>query len=1179
MQLKSLEIYGFKSFGEKTTLLFEQGITGIVGPNGCGKSNVVDAIRWVLGEQKTKKLRSEKMEEVIFNGTQKKKKASFCEVSMTFENTRNILPTEYTTVTITRKLFRDGESEYLLNNIPCRLKDITNLFMDTGIGPDSYAIIELGMVKDILNDKDHSRKQLFEEAAGVAKYKVRKLATFRKLEETQGHLSRVEDLLFEIDGNLKTLEKQAKKAERYLDLRSNYRHQSSQLAYLKIRHLNDAYESIEAQEQKFQEEIMGIQASIDLQDAKILEIQKEIVDQEIKLSISQKELNQHTEFIQKVESEKSIRNERLKYLQQREYSIGQQLQQEKTQLESSEKFQIHSRTELEAQKAILQSAENEFIEQKAIFEKAQADRLLKQKIQDEMLEALKVQEGNLSQLIREKEIRQIRIESLTTEVSRNEQEKASRIQELDAFSEKLISLQSLTEQLAFDTEALLNKKQETESQQQQLSDKSIQLKDEIYRLNGILNAKQNEFDLTKSLVENLEGFPESIKFLKKEFTWTKEAPLLSDIFGCEEIYKVAFENFLDPYMNYYIVETRLEALAGIRLLSNAAKGRANFFIMQEIRQHTLAAPISVDNCIPAIQLVEVQEAYLPLAKFLLNKVYMANQERDIPEQVNPGTVFLTKEGNITERKFILSGGSTGLFEGKRLGRAQNLEKLEKEIRTLDQKLQELRDELNKVLIQIQNLKDLNITKSYEDKNKIYQASLQDYNILKTKEEEYRNFLQTTGLRTEDLWTEINRVKEEIETFHPQITELQTAVELQQQSVLSFKDQVSEANQWEATQSGLHNQLNLNCIELKNKVVNLEKDIQRSVEADVRIHQQIQTLKAELEETKTEILKLVNTNMTNDDEIIGLYKIKTEKEAQTLALENELTQFKSSVLQVENKIRQERKNKEEIDIQRQQVKDQIAQIKLELHTLKDRMEVEFGIQLADLSEAILADLEEPSVESLLIQVSKTKEKIQNFGEVNPMAVEAYQELKERYDFITVQKNDLTEARESLLSTIAEIDTDARNTFMDAFTRIRENFIKVFQTLFNEGDICDLILINSEDPLDSDIDIIAKPKGKRPLNINQLSGGEQTLTAISLLFAIYLLKPAPFCVFDEVDAPLDDANIDKFNTIIREFAGNSQFIIVTHNKRTMVSTHVIYGVTMQETGVSKVLPVSLEALQLN
>ncbi|NBV14765.1 MAG: chromosome segregation protein SMC, partial [Sphingobacteriia bacterium] len=458
-------------------MLFEQGITGIVGPNGCGKSNVVDAIRWVLGEQKTKKLRSEKMEEVIFNGTQKKKKASFCEVSMTFENTRNILPTEYTTVTITRKLFRDGESEYLLNNIPCRLKDITNLFMDTGIGPDSYAIIELGMVKDILNDKDHSRKQLFEEAAGVAKYKVRKLATFRKLEETQGHLSRVEDLLFEIDGNLKTLEKQAKKAERYLDLRSNYRHQSSQLAYLKIRHLNDAYENIEAQEQKFQEEIMGIQASIDLQDAKILEIQKEIVDQEIKLSTSQKDLNQHTEFIQKVESEKSIRNERLKYLQQREYSIGQQLQQEKTQLESSEKFQIHSRTELEAQKAILQLAENEFIEQKAIFEKAQADRLLKQKIQDEMLEALKVQEGNLSQLIREKEIRQIRIESLTTEVSRNEQEKASRIQELDAFSEKLISLQSLTEQLAFDTEALLNKKQETESQQQQLSDKSIQLKD------------------------------------------------------------------------------------------------------------------------------------------------------------------------------------------------------------------------------------------------------------------------------------------------------------------------------------------------------------------------------------------------------------------------------------------------------------------------------------------------------------------------------------------------------------------------------------------------------------------------------------------------------------------------------------------------------------------------------
>lgn len=1180
MQLKSLEINGFKSFGEKTKLVFDQGITGIVGPNGCGKSNVVDAIRWVLGEQKTKKLRSEKMEEVIFNGTQKKKKASFCEVAMTFENTKNILPTEYTTVTITRKLYRDGESEYLLNNVPCRLKDITNLFMDTGIGSDSYAIIELGMVKDILNDKDNSRKNLFEEAAGVAKYKIRKHQTLRKLEDTQKSLSRVDDLLFEIEGNLKTLEKQAKKAEKYLELKAEYRHISSQLAFLKIRNLNDTYESVGKEEQGLQEQVMGIQASITKQEARILELQKEIVDREKSLADAQRDLNAHIDHIKKIENTKSIRSERLKYLQQREFAIGQQMEQEKLQLDKSRDFIRNAELGLDEENTRLRAHTTGYEELTQKYEAAKKlQNELAQKVEDAQ-NLLRTKEQEVQKAIREKEIRQIRIESLRTELSRNEREQANRSVERDSFTIKLSQLESLTLELAAEVEQLKQKKESTEVELNGLNDKISGLKDEIYKNTGVRNARQNEYDLTKSLVENLEGFPESIKFLKKELTWAREAPLLSDIFGCEEVYKVAFENFLDPWMNYYIVESRDEAIAGIRLLSNSAKGRANFFIMQEIRNFKSDQKHTFEGLIQAIELVDVHEKYQPLAAFLLDKVFMAQAEHTIPGNIPPGCVVLTKEGTMTERRFILSGGSTGLFEGKRLGRAKNLEKLEKEIKRLDIKIQEQKSELDKLNTEIAKLKEHNYARLFDDKNAVYQARLQELGILKSKDEEYRNFLESTGARSEDLMIEIERLSEEIQNMEPEIETTKLQLEQAGTQAQLQKDALQEAGIQFNSVSDAYNREHVRLIELKNMVTNLEKDIERHKENEARFTQNAGKLKEELEETKLEIQSLVEVNMQNDDEILNLYQIKKGKEDITGIQEEKLNQTKSGIHQVEQQIRQERRQKEEIDTKKEQIKERINQVRLELHTLKDRMEVEFGIQLSDLGDELLEGLPEDfDMDTMAKQVIKVRDKIHSFGEVNPMAVEAYNELKERYDFIQTQKADLVEARESLLSTIQEIDTDAKAAFMDAFTRIRENFIRVFQTLFSEGDVCDLVLKNADDPLDSDIDIIAKPKGKRPLNINQLSGGEQTLTAISLLFAIYLLKPAPFCVFDEVDAPLDDANIDKFNNIIKEFSGNSQFIIVTHNKRTMVSSHVIYGVTMQELGISKVLPVSLEALNLN
>jgi chromosome segregation protein len=559
---------------------------------------------------------------------------------------------------------------------------------------------------------------------------------------------------------------------------------------------------------------------------------------------------------------------------------------------------------------------------------------------------------------------------------------------------------------------------------------------------------------------------------------------------------------------------------------------------------------------------------------------MAQAEHNIPATIPSGCVVLTKEGTMTERRFVLSGGSTGLFEGKRLGRAKNLEKLEKEVKRLDIKIQEQKSELDKLNTEIVRIKEHNYARIFEEKNAVYQTKLQELGILKSKDEEYRNFLESTGARSEDLLIEIERLVDEIQQLEPEMDS--GKLQLEQAIIQSQlqKDALQNAGMQFNLVSDAYNRENVKLIELRNTVANLEKDIERHTENEARFTQNAGKLKVELEETKIEIQSLVEVNMQNDEEILELYQIKKSKEDITGIQEEKLNQTKSGIHQVEQQIRQERRQKEEIESQKEQIKENINKVRLELHTLKDRMEVEFGIQLSDLGDELLEGMPDDfNIDEMTKQVGKVRDKIHSFGEVNPMAVEAYTELKERYDFIQTQKADLVAARESLLATIQEIDTDAKTAFMDAFTRIRENFIRVFQTLFSEGDVCDLVLKNADDPLDSDIDIIAKPKGKRPLNINQLSGGEQTLTAISLLFAIYLLKPAPFCVFDEVDAPLDDANIDKFNNIIKEFSGNSQFIIVTHNKRTMISSHVIYGVTMQELGISKVLPVSLEALNLN
>lgn len=1178
MLLKSLEILGFKSFAERTKFVFDGGITGIVGPNGCGKSNVVDSIRWVLGEQKTRNLRSDKMENIIFNGTQKKRKGNFAEVSLTFENTKNLLPTEYTTVTITRKLYRSGESEYQINGVSCRLKDIHSLFMDTGVSSDSYAIIELKMVDEILTNKDNERRKFFEEAAGISKYKIRKRQTLKKLQDTDADLERVEDLLFEIEKNLKTLERQARRTQKYFEIKEQYRLTSSQYAYLTMGTIREKQKQIEILSKNLADKLLAHQSSLAQQEARMLDLKKIQLDHEDRLGSAREQLHQHTRKIQSVETQKSIKNERLKFLRQREVSLQDQLQTEQKQKSENESLHDELSSKVNIQRETLSRHEQEEGNLKAQTE--QARKVFEE--QKTLFQSLQEQVNSLTtevqQLNRDKEIKLVQHESLKGELQRAEEDRNQRSEDLDAFTEKSESLHEITSSLEKQVQELREK---SDSHQKNIEETELlltQAKDQVYKSNRLLDARQNEFNLTKSLVENLEGFPESVKFLKKNAQWIKNAPLLSDIFSCPEEYKVALENYLDTYLSYYIVPTRKDAALAVHLLADAAKGRANFFVLEELDNYKPSTPLLFTQAQAAMDVVDVAQPYKKLAAYLLDNVYLVPEERLIPDDIEEGSIFLTQTGNLSRRKYIMSGGSLGLFEGKRLGRAKNLDKLDKDISKLQKKLTEEKTLLEKLQQKLLERKQVSYRKELDSLSQQLQEKQRDLSVLQSREKEYREFISRVGQRSDALITQQKQLEQELAEIQPLIKQKEEELLQNKSSFEVRRHEMESAQDSLEALTQTYNQAHITLIQQQNQFQALANELQL-VDGQIQRYLNNQTkLNEDLKKVAADMDEIIHSNQEDDDNIIQMYEQKKSMESTVGIIEEQVAQTRNNLTEVEENLTHERRQREEVLEKQRQLESNQTEIKLEFNSLRERMRVEFDIDISKLREEDLFEdfPENYQQEKIEQQVQDLRAKVQRFGEINPMAVEAFNEMKERFDFINGQKEDLLEAKESLLTTIAEIDQTAKEKFLETFTTVRDNFQRVFRSLFMEEDKCDLVLLDPENPLESEINIIAQPKGKRPLTIKQLSGGEKTLTAVALLFAIYLIKPAPFCVFDEVDAPLDDANIDKFNNIIRDFAQMSQFIIVTHNKRTMAQTNVIYGVTMEERGISRVLPIDLEDL---
>lgn len=1172
MKLKQLEIKGFKSFADKTILNFDEGITGIIGPNGCGKSNIIDSIRWVIGEQKISQLRSENLEALVFNGSKTRSASGLAEVSLTFENTKNLLPTEFNEVTVTRRFFKNGESEYRLNDVACRLKDIHNLFLDTGVSNDSYAIIELGMVDDIIRDKDNSRRRMLEQAAGITIYKTRKKEAKQKLDATEGDLNRIEDLLFEIQNQLKVVESQAKKAEKYHEIKKEYKLVSIELAKAALEGFNLTYKELNKQQEEETDKKHALDAEIATGEAALEKDRVDFLEQEKALQEQQHHFNELVQQLRTKENEKNLASQSLHFLKEKDASLKEFLERATGQLKNIEDSIQYTQLQHQKEEEALQQLKEKLDatrtetdakrtlldEKRASTDKVRSTHLQTQRRQFDAEKKLAVAETSIHNLQRsiaqveqEQQNRSYQVQQLETEV-------AVKAKDLE---ERQQTLQQLKEQHELTRQQILQSQGEIESLRAKLTEE-----------NRKYDAKRNEHDLLKSLVDSMEGYPESVKFLHNNGQWNSKAPILSDIIYVQQEYRTALENVLTPYLNYYIVNNLQEGLQAVELLDKNKKGKANFLLLDKIANIN-AIVQQPEHTIKAMDVIEVDEQYKKLAEYLLGNVFIAENEEAV-SQAADGAVVLERSGKYVKGEYTLSGGSVGLFEGKRIGRAKNLEKLREEIAAQEKIVNELKAAIqqkhNEVIGYNEQLKE-NLIKQTE--NEINQLTNSLF-ATRNKMENLQNTQQNAANQLDDMQGRLEGEQDIVEKLREEFVLLNEELNATTAAIKEAEDAYKIAEQEYRTVSGAFNETNLAFTRLQSKLGALQQEVNYKQNQLKELHAQIEQNKMQLEEVSRQILESTETLASTEETVHTLLRAKEAEEKKLNEADAAYYHQRNALQEKESTLRHLTKSREIIDQLLIEIKDKLSELKLNLAGMRERLHVEFKIDLDDI-------LDEPrtsdsTTEELQAASDRMRKRLENIGEVNPTAIEAFVEMKKRYEFILEQKQDLVNAKESLLQTIEEVEATANQQFRDTFDKVRENFQRVFKALFTEEDTADLILENPDNLAETGIDVVAKPKGKRPSSITQLSGGEKTLTATALLFAIYLIKPAPFCILDEVDAPLDDANVGKFTNMIQQFSDNSQFIIVTHNKTTMSTVDVIYGVTMQEPGVSKLVPVDFRSL---
>jgi len=897
--------------------------------------------------------------------------------------------------------------------------------------------------------------------------------------------------------------------------------------------------------------------------------------------------NEMLQTVRSKENDKNLSAQRLEHLKEKESSLKDFLQKAEGQLKGIEESIGFTNLQVEEEEKALTGLNEQL---NRLREEVDAKR----NVVDEKRHALDLLRSEYQQIQRnqfdaEKKVAvaDTSVSNLQRVISQMEEERRLREQQRHHLDQERILKEKELSIKKVDLEQLQHHQENTKDQILQTQALLDTLRNKLAEENRKLDAKRNEHELLKSMIDSMEGYPDSVKFLHNNANWNYTSPILSDILYVNEEYRTALENVLEPYLGYYVVNDLQEGLQAVRLLDENKKGKANFFLLDKVNMNenmnytedtnygNEGNAYKLEGAISALSVVEVDEKYRKLAELLLSNVFIADSEAAL-ESTN-GFVVIEKNGKYVKGKYSLTGGSVGLIEGKKIGRVKNLEKLEEEIAMQGGIVEALRSDIqarhNEVIAFNEDLRESAVR---DTDIEIQQLTNQVF-ALHNKLENLHSMQTNSHHRSDELNLQMQQTHSSVEGVRKQLIEYNE--QLQAHSIkLSDADAAYkeiEENYNEATRQ--YNEFNLNVTKQQSKINALKQELEFKNNQLNDLKQQIKENTAQFAETVKNIEQSSLALQEIEESLLQLMKDKEEEERKLNEADQAYYNLRNKLSEKESEIRHKIKEKEQVEHLLAEFKDQMNDLKLQLAGMKERLDVEFKINLED----ILGETRETEMplEELHEKVEKMKKRLENLGEVNPTAIEAFTEMKKRYDFIVEQKNDLVSAKESLLKTIEEVEATANQRFLETFHLVRDNFQKVFQTLFTEDDQCDLILENPENLAETGIDVIAKPKGKRPTSLTQLSGGERTLTATALLFAIYLIKPAPFCILDEVDAPLDDANVGKFTNMIRQFSENSQFIIVTHNKMTMSTVDVIYGVTMQEPGVSRLVPVDFRALSEN
>lgn len=1193
MYLSKLEIFGFKSFADRTAIEFDSGICAIVGPNGSGKSNIVDALRWVLGEQGDKALRSGKREDVVFNGTKFRKPLSVAEVAVTIQNNKGKLPTEYSEVQIARRFFRSGETEYFLNGTKVRLKDIKELFLDTGIGSDAYSVIELKMVETILSDVKNERRKLFEEAAGVVSYKHNRDLTYNRLDAVHESLIRVNDIIREKQRNVNALERQAKRNEEAKLVSEELKSAELKTGKYDFDQLVREIKEIKSKESdnlslkaRLSEDMAANDIILDKYRTELQELDTKLSEINVQLTLKREEINL-------IEKDNLVLSEKIKNLQdnikrlnsENQSIISQQNKNSGRKEELTDKIKVLNNTISISEESLNEKKSRVDSSIEVINSKKNEMIILGKQIKD----INKLVSDNKSEYQKYKinfENNLLQLEKLSDQISSNIVQIDILSGEKNILEEKLYDLKLKLKS----AEKVLREKEDEKIAVSKLISGSEK------ELSAIVIAHQkvkSQADYLQNLSENFEDYAEGVRYLLKDVKGKNILTVL-DAIEVEDKFKIAIETALGEISNYLIVNESENTDNFINLLAENKKGKVTF-IQNDILNKKSFGYAEFDSEDPefigtkgvygfADKFVKcTDDKYILLMKYILDEYVIVDNMNTAKRLAQDSYYkFITIDGDIFTKGFVRAGGE--IKEGSiRLGRQKTIDSLTAESEAYQIRIREHEAKLKELRGRYESINPEKHKKEYEDIKMIFDETEKEISKIDFRKEQINKAISDNEAIYENLNNENKLLNEQINKFIEAVNKSENEQYNLDKELIFLTDEFNEIEKQYSGDSADFNNFNLEFLKIKNELKNEEQNLFR------------------LNNTISFNEKQIETN----NEIILDNEVNYRKYNFDLETNNEkLEKLKEGIKEVESRYETEkiiydekRSHQHETDVTQRQIRidfDNVsqrlinAQIKIKENEIKSEQVKDYILKKyeKDISqnENLLSEGESDGYYDDF-DVYASKKNIEDLNERLKRLGGGYQQIlfedfeNEKTELLNLieQKDDLLESEKDIKKTIDKINKEARDRFMHTFELIRENFIKIFKELFSEGDEANLKIIfeedengkTEEDPLEAKIEIIAKPRGKRPTSIELLSGGEKTLTAIALLFAIYLVKPSPFCVLDEVDAPLDVANLARFNSMIRKFSDNTQFILITHNERTMESVDRLYGVTMQEAGITTIV----------